>query len=88
MLKRRLALLLVAGSLAGLPAAEAPAQPLSSPQAISAHTCTGGRVHARIGGKHKCLQRGQFCARGYKRQYPRYGFRCNKQDARGNWHLT
>jgi hypothetical protein len=45
-------------------------------------------VHARIGGKHKCLQRGQFCARGYKRQYPRYGFHCNKRDARGNWHLT
>jgi hypothetical protein len=87
MLKRRLALLLVAGSLAGLPAA-APAQPVSSPQAVSAHSCTGGRVHARIGGKHKCLQRGQFCARAYKRQYRRYGFRCNKQDARGNWHLT
>jgi hypothetical protein len=87
MFKRRLALLLAAGALAGLPAA-APAQRTASPRAVSAKTCSGSYTHAVIGGKHKCLRRGQFCARRYKRQYPHYGFRCNKQDARGNWHLT
>jgi hypothetical protein len=39
MFKRRLALLLATGALAGLPAA-APAQPASSPQAVSAKTCS------------------------------------------------
>jgi len=87
MFKRRLALLLVAGALVGLPAV-APAQPASSPQAVSAKTCSSSYTHAVIGGQHKCLRRGQFCARRYKSQYRRYGFRCNNRDARGNWHLT
>jgi hypothetical protein len=87
MLKRRLALLLAAGALAGLPAA-APAQPASSPRAVSAKSCSGSYTHAVIGGKHKCLRRGQFCAHRYRNQYRRYGFRCVKQDYRGNYHLT
>src|SRR5215207_5255829 len=41
MLKRRLALLLAAGAVAGLPSA-APAQPASSPHAVSAKTCPRG----------------------------------------------
>lgn len=89
MLKRRLALLLVAGALGGLPAAAAaPAQPATSPQAVSAKTCSSGWKHAVIGGSHKCLRRGQLCARRYKRQYRRYGFRCNRRDADGRWRLT
>jgi hypothetical protein len=87
MLKRRFALLLAVGALAGLPAT-APAASASSLQAISAKTCSGSYTHAVIGGHQKCLRRGQFCARRYKSQYRRYGFRCNHRDARGNWHLT
>jgi hypothetical protein len=45
---------------------------------------------ARIEGQSKCIARGQFCrhtARAEK-DYERYGLRCAKRDARGNWHLT
>jgi hypothetical protein len=41
-----------------------------------------------INGSHKCLLRGQFCARRADSQYHRYGFHCHKRDARGNYHLT
>jgi hypothetical protein len=44
-------------------------------------------VYGRIGGRTKCLARGEFCARRYERQYERYGFSCSKLDRRGNWHL-
>jgi hypothetical protein len=44
-------------------------------------------VHGIIGGKGKCLQRGEYCARRYERQYERYGFTCSKRDRRGRWHL-
>jgi hypothetical protein len=87
MLKRRLALLLAAGALAGLPTA-APAQPAPAPQAVTAKSCSVGWRHAVIGGRHECLRRGQFCAHRYRKQYRRYGFRCVKQDYRGNYHLT
>jgi hypothetical protein len=52
-----------------------------------AKPCSSGYTHAVIGGAHKCLRRGQFCAHGYDRQYHRYGFHCHKRDARGNYHL-
>jgi hypothetical protein len=87
MLKRRLALLLTAGAIAGLPAT-AGASPASSPIAIATKSCSAGYTHATIGGAHKCLRRGQFCAHSKNRQYRRYGFQCRKQDARGNYHLT
>lgn len=44
-------------------------------------------IHAKIGGKHKCIARGQYCARRYERDYERYGFTCSKRDRRGRWHL-
>ncbi len=53
----------------------------------AAHTCKSGK-HAVIGGAHKCLRRGQFCARSKDSQYHKYGFHCHKRDARGNYHLT
>ncbi|WP_028061167.1 hypothetical protein [Candidatus Solirubrobacter pratensis] len=40
--------------------------------AIAHMACT----KAKIGGKSKCLQRGQFCAVRYKSQYRKYGFNC------------
>jgi len=44
-------------------------------------------IHARIGGKRKCIARGQYCARRYERDYERHGFTCSKRDRRGRWHL-
>ena len=45
---------------------------------------------ARIEGQSKCIARGQFCRHTTRaeKDYERYGLRCNKRDARGNWHLT
>jgi hypothetical protein len=89
-MKRRLVTLAVAASvLAGAPAV-APVLHGSpvAPSAAIAKTCSAGYTHAVIGGSHKCLRRGQFCARASARQYRRYGFSCTKRDARGNYHLT
>lgn len=44
-------------------------------------------IRAKIGGKRKCIARGQYCARRYERDYERYGFTCSKRDRRGRWHL-
>jgi hypothetical protein len=59
-----------------------------APQAAVAKTCSAGFKHAIIRGAEKCLRRGQFCARAADSQYRRYGFRCTKRDALGNYHLT
>lgn len=53
-----------------------------------AKPCSSGWKHAVIGGTHKCLRRGQFCARSRDSDYHRYGYHCHKRDARGNYHLT
>lgn len=34
-------------------------------------------VPAVIGGAHKCLGSGEYCATRYERQYERYGFVCS-----------
>lgn len=34
-------------------------------------------VPATIGGQHKCLGAGEYCATRYERQYERYGFVCS-----------
>jgi hypothetical protein len=34
-------------------------------------------VPATIGGAHKCLGAGEYCATRYERQYERYGFVCS-----------
>ncbi len=44
-------------------------------------------LHARIGGKSKCLQRGEYCAPRYEHQYKHYGFKCTKRDRNGRYHL-
>jgi hypothetical protein len=58
------------GLLVAAPVA-APAQP-----SIAHKTCSSRFVHGVVGGQEKCLHAGEFCAARYKRQYPRYGFRC------------
>jgi hypothetical protein len=54
----------------------APAAPATTQPSVVLKSCSAGFTHAVIGGSHKCLRRGQFCALSYKRQYVRYGFRC------------
>lgn len=68
-----------AGSMAGTPAV--------SP-AMVAKSCSSGWTHAIIGGEHKCLRAGQYCARRYESQYHRYSYHCHKRDSAGRYHLT
>jgi hypothetical protein len=44
-------------------------------------------MYAVIGGKSKCIARGQFCARRYAIQYRRYGLSCTRLDRNGRYHL-
>jgi hypothetical protein len=60
---------------ASAPAAAPQAQPTTAP-VIALKTCSGRYVHAIVGGEHKCLGSGQFCATRYQRIYRRYGFVC------------
>jgi hypothetical protein len=50
----------------------------STAQPIARAACTRD-VSATIGGKHKCLGPGEYCAVRYERQYERYGFECSTQ---------
>ena len=69
--------------------AAAPSAPVFSGTPVAvAKTCSSGFKHAVINGSEKCLRRGEFCAHAADRQYRRYGYRCTKRDARGNYHLT
>lgn len=86
-MRRRLAILFAAAALVAWPAVPAHAQPSSPVAAAAAKPCSSGYKHAVIGGSHKCLRRGQFCARARERDYHRYGYHCHKRDARGNYHL-
>ena len=88
-MRRRLAVLLAASALVAWPVAQAPARPAqpAAIQAVVAKPCSAGYKHAVIGGAHKCLRRGQFCARRYDSKYHRYGFHCHRRDSRGNYHL-
>jgi hypothetical protein len=80
---KRLALILATLSVAFAGAASAPAAaPQAKPTAapvIALHKCKGTRyVHAIVGGEHKCLGTGQFCALRYQSIYRRHGFVCKR----------
>lgn len=64
---------------AGVPTPQAPAA--SGSQVVA--SCK----RAKIGGKRKCIARGQYCSRRYHRDYKRYGFSCSKRDRNGRYHL-
>lgn len=81
MYRRAAAVLAGIALFVAVPTAASTASP-STPIARAA--CT----HATIGGKTKCIARGQFCARRYASQYRRYGLKCTKRDANGRYHLT
>ena len=73
---------------AAAPATQPLAQPLKEAAvAVVAKQCSGGYKHAIIGGKHKCLRRGQYCARSRDREYHKYGFHCHTKDRNGDYHL-
>ncbi len=87
-MRQRLAILFAAIALVAWPASQAPARSASPTVATAAKTCSAGYKHAVVGGEHKCLRRGQFCARSRHREYHRYGHHCHKRDSAGNYHLT
>lgn len=87
-MKRRLVALAVAASAFGAAPATAPLISSVAPSAAIAKSCSSGYKHAVISGSHKCLRRGQFCARAQDRTYHRYGYHCHNRDARGNYHLS
>src|SRR5438874_13661153 len=66
--------LCAAGFAAALALGGAHADGVASPQRASA--CSSGYVDAIIGGEHKCLHAGEFCATRYESDYERYGFTC------------
>lgn len=84
-MRRILVATLAAIAIGGLPAA-APARTSNAPRAVITKTCSAGYKHAVIGGSHKCLRRGQYCASAYKGTYRRYGFTCAR-DSRGVYRL-
>jgi hypothetical protein len=89
-MKRHLAAIAATVALFGAAPAVSPVvigSPVSPATAI-AKSCSSGYKHAVISGAHKCLRRGQFCARSSDKQYHRYGFHCHKRDANGSYHLT
>lgn len=76
-MRNRLLVLLaaVAGLFGGL--ASAPSgTPLATTPAAYAKSCSPGWKHAIVGGEHKCLRAGQFCAKQYESTYRRYGYTC------------
>jgi hypothetical protein len=73
--RRRLTAVVLSVGLAG--AIGSPGFASASPVSI-AKACSDGFTHAVIGGRQKCLHRGEFCAKRYSSQYPRYGFHCRR----------
>jgi hypothetical protein len=55
------------------------------PTSASAASCSRSYVIATIGGVHKCLRRGEYCAHKYTATYKRYGFNCLLKS--GAYHL-
>jgi hypothetical protein len=67
--KRLLVAVLTTVALAGIGTA--------TPGVAVAKTCSAGYKHAVINGAHKCLRKGQYCAKGADRQYHKYSFHCH-----------
>lgn len=82
-MRRLLRGLLVTATLAAVAPAAAPATNRPNGQPVGHVACT----YARIGGRSKCIARGQYCQRRYARQYLRYELSCTKLDAHGRYHL-
>jgi hypothetical protein len=55
------------------------ALPMTASAQPSATIACSRDVPAVIGGAHKCLGAGEYCATRYERQYERYGFVCSSR---------
>ena len=80
-MKRRLVTLAVAVVAVFGASSAAPAAPVAVAPLTAAKACNSGWTHGVIGGEHKCLRAGQFCARRSEADYHRYGFHCHRYDA-------
>jgi hypothetical protein len=76
--RRRGALVLAALSLVAAAPATSVQADTDAPRVVAAASCGAGYVHAVRPTGHKCLRRGQFCARRYDGIYHRYGFHCHR----------
>jgi hypothetical protein len=85
-MRKRILAAILAAAISG--AGATTTTPATAVAAAAAKPCSAGYKHAVIGGQHKCLRRGQFCARSRDAEYHRYGYHCHKRDSRGNYHLT
>jgi hypothetical protein len=74
---RALGMLAALALIAAAPAASGTAGQGSAPSITAAKSCSSGYKHAVIGGKHKCLRKGQFCSKSKDGQYHKYGFHCH-----------
>lgn len=54
-----------------------PAAPATATAGPVARVACSRDTPAIIGGAHKCLAVGEYCATRYERQYERYGFICS-----------
>jgi hypothetical protein len=63
------------------------AAPIAAPAPPATHASIVSCKSATIGSQHKCIARGQFCAKRYASQYRRYGLSCSKRDTNGRYHL-
>jgi hypothetical protein len=79
---RTAALAAVLALVAAGPGASVEAAP-AGPHAVASKACHNGTID----GSRKHLCRGQFCKRGSRRQYTKYGFSCSKRDRNGRYHL-
>jgi hypothetical protein len=60
---------------------------VAAPAAPAHHASVAVCKSATIGGQHKCIARGQYCAVRFASQYRRYGLSCTKRDVNGRYHL-
>jgi hypothetical protein len=82
LLRRTIIGAVAALSILGAVPVLAPASAPAGKPSIVYKSCSSGWRNAVINGSHKCLRRGQFCARRSDRQYHRYGFHCHRYDRR------
>ena len=66
----------VAALVIGLAVAAGAGSSANAVQPIARAACSRD-IPAIIGGKHKCLGPGEYCALRYERQYEHYGFECS-----------
>ena len=76
-MRRRSLAALAALSLAAAAPAAVPVTGSLAPASAIAKSCSSGYKHAVINRAHKCLRRGQYCAKRYDGYYHRYGFHCH-----------